>query len=121
MKAIKTISVLLFMGCLFISPNVQAQDPMSIGKVYKKVLLDNDKVRVMSVIFEPGDAMPWHNHPAHTVYVVTGGTIEITPKDGKPATMELKAGDVVYMEPVTHMGKNVGKTTIKLVVTELKH
>jgi quercetin dioxygenase-like cupin family protein len=120
MKAIKTISVLLFMGCLFLSPSVQAQDPMGIGKMYKKVLLENDHVRVMSVVFAPGDIMPWHNHPAHTVYAVSGGTIEITAKGEKPTIMEVKAGDAMYLEPVTHMAKNIGKTTISLVVTEIK-
>ena len=120
MKAIKTISVLLFMGMIFCSPNVQAQDPMNVGKAYKKLLLENDRVRVMSVVFAPGEAMPMHSHPAHTVYAVTGGTIEITAKDQTPVVMEIKPGDVVFMEPVTHTGRNIGKTTINLVVTELK-
>lgn len=121
MKAIKTISALLFVAFLFCSPNLHAQDPMAIGKMYKKLLLENDRVRVMSVVFAPGDVMPMHSHPAHTVYVITGGTIEITAKDQQPVTMEVKAGDVIWMDPVTHTGKNVGKTTINLVVTELKH
>jgi quercetin dioxygenase-like cupin family protein len=120
MKTMKIISVLLFMGFLFISPNLHAQDPMTLGKMYKKVLLENDKVRVLSVVFAPGDVMPWHNHPAHTVYAVTGGKIEITAKDQAPTVMDIKAGDVMYLEAVTHMAKNIGKTTINLVVTELK-
>lgn len=120
MKAIKITSALLLLAFLFSGQNCHAQDPMSIGKMYKKVLLENEKVRVMSVVFAPGDVMPWHNHPAHTVYAVTGGKIEITAKDQKPAVMDVKAGDVMYLEPVTHMAKNIGTTTINLVVTELK-
>lgn len=120
MKAIKVFSMLLIVGCLFFSANVHAQDPMSIGKMYKKVLLENDRVRVMSVIFKPGDVMPMHNHPAHYVYVIKGGTIEITAQGEKPMVMEAKAGDVIWMDATTHTGKNVGKTTIELVVNELK-
>ena len=120
MKAIKTIPVLLILGFLFLSPNANAQDPMSLGKMYKKVLLENDHVRVMSVVFQPGDVMPWHSHPAHTAYAVTGGTIEITAKGQAPTVMEVKAGDAMYLEPVTHMAKNIGKTAISLVVTEIK-
>jgi quercetin dioxygenase-like cupin family protein len=120
MKTMKIVSMLLFMGFLFVSPNLHAQDPMAVGKMYKKVLLDNDKVRVMSVVFAPGDVMPMHSHPAHTVYVVSGGKIEITAKDQAPVTNEMKAGDVIYMDAVTHTGKNVGKTTMNLIVTELK-
>ncbi len=120
MKTFKVFSVLLFMGCLFVCPNLRAQDPMAIGKVYKKVLLENDRVRVMSVIFAPGDVMPMHSHPAHYVYVVKGGTIEITAQGEKPVVMEAKAGDVIWMDATTHTGRNVGKTTIELVVNELK-
>ncbi|RZJ25917.1 MAG: cupin domain-containing protein [Flavobacterium sp.] len=120
MKAIKTIAMLFFVGALFLSPKLHAQDPMTLGKMYKKVILENDKVRIMSVVFAPGDVMPWHNHPAHTVTVITGGKIEITTKGEAPVTSEVKAGDVMYVAPVTHMAKNVGKTTINLVVTELK-
>jgi len=120
MKAIKVFSALLFMGCMFACPNLRAQDPMSIGKVYKKVLLENDRVRVMSVVFAPGDVMPMHSHPAHYVYVVKGGTIEITAQGQQPMVMEAKAGDVIWMDATTHTGRNVGKTTIELVVNELK-
>lgn len=112
--------MLLFMGAMLWSPNLHAQDPMSVGKTYKKVLLENDKVRVMQVEFAPGDVMPWHSHPGHTVYAVTGGKIEITDKDKPAVVQDIKAGDVMYMEPVTHMAKNVGKTTLKLIVTEIK-
>lgn len=108
------------MGILFSSPNLHAQDPMSLGKMYKKILFENEKVRVMSVVFAPGDVMPWHSHPAHTVYAVSGGKIEITAKDQPPVVIDIKAGEVLYIEPVTHMAKNIGKTTMNLVVTELK-
>lgn len=116
----KAIVSMLLLGFLFLGPNLHAQDPMSLNKMYKKVLFENEKVRVMSVVFAPGDMMPWHSHPAHTVYAVTGGKIEITAKDQAPAVIGIKSGEVLYIEPVTHMAKNIGKTTMNLVVTELK-
>ncbi|MFV8270831.1 cupin domain-containing protein [Flavobacterium sp. GT2N3] len=120
MKAIKMISLLIGLF-LLLSSSVYAQDPMKAGpKVYKKILLDNDKVRVMSAEFAPGATMPWHSHPHHTVYALTGGKIKITEK-GKTATEStIKAGDVLYFTPVTHMAKNTGTTTFKIVVTEVK-
>ena len=122
MKTIKTISVSLLIGLfLMMSTAMHAQDPIKVNpKVYKKILLENDKVRVMSVEFTPGQTMAWHSHPQHTVYAVTDGTLQITEK-GKPATIvKMKSGDVLYIAPVTHMGKNIGKNTVKLVVTEIK-
>lgn len=122
MKTIKKISMSLLIGLfLIMSTGIQAQDPMTAGpKVYKKILLNNDKVRVMSVEFAPGQMMPTHSHPHHTIYALTDGVIEITEK-GKPAAVaKFKMGDVLYFTPVTHKGKNVGKNTVKLVVTEIK-
>ena len=122
MKAIKIISTSMLIGLfLMMSAGMYAQDPIKVNpKVYKKVLLENDNVRVLSVEFAPGQTMAWHSHPQHTVYALTDGTLQITEK-GKPATIvKMKSGDVMYIAPVTHMGKNIGKNTVKLVVTEIK-
>jgi hypothetical protein len=34
--------------------------------------------------------------------------------------IDINAGDAMYMPSVTYMAKNIGTTTVKLVVTELK-
>ncbi|WP_413999240.1 cupin domain-containing protein [Flavobacterium sp. W1B] len=122
MKTIKMISMSVLIGLfLLLSPSMRAQDPIKVNpKVYKKVLLENDKVRVLSVEFTPGQTMPWHSHPQHTIYALTDGTLEITEKDKPAKIMKMKAGDVMYSPAVTHMGKNIGKNTVKLVVTEIK-
>lgn len=122
MKTIKMILMTLFFGLFLLqSTSMNAQDPMKVSpNVYKKILLENDKVRVMQVVFSPGAKISWHSHPNHVIYAETSGKIEITEK-GKPAmVMDIMAGTAMYMPAVTHMGKNVGTTTIKLVVTELK-
>jgi quercetin dioxygenase-like cupin family protein len=122
MKTIKMISMTLLFGLFLIqSTSLYAQDPMKAApNVYKKILLENDKVRVMQVVLSPGATVPWHSHPNHVLYASTSGKIEITEK-GKPASMmEIKAGTAMYMPAVTHMAKNIGTTTLKLVVTELK-
>jgi quercetin dioxygenase-like cupin family protein len=122
MKTIKIILMpLLFALFLIQSTALYAQDPMkSASNVYKKILLDNDKVRVMQLVFPPGSIAAWHSHPNHVIYAATSGKIEITEK-GKPATtIDIKAGTAMYMPAVTHMGKNIGTTTLRLIVTELK-
>ncbi len=113
---------LVFGLFLMLSGGLYAQEPMNVASnVYKKVLIDNEKVRVIEVEFAPGETAPWHSHPDHIAYALTDGKLEITDKDKPPVVAELKAGDAMYMPAVTHMAKNVGTTTFKLVVTELKH
>lgn len=122
MKTINMTSKLLLLGLIFIaSAGLYAQDPVKVASnVYKKVVLNNEKVRVMEVEFAPGEVAPWHHHPGHVAYVLTGGDLEITNKGEKSQVMTLKDGDAMYLPPVIHMAKNVGTTTIKLVVTEIK-
>jgi len=113
-------SLLLVISLTF-STSLYAQDPVKVSsKEYKKVVLDNEKVRVIQVEFAPGDVAAWHSHPNHVVYILAGGKIEITNKGEKPVISELKAGEAMYMPAVTHMAKNVGTTTLKLVITEIK-
>lgn len=122
MKTIKILFMTLLFGLfLFQGTAMYAQDPMkSASNVYKKILFENEKVRVMEVVFNPGDIAPWHNHPNHSIYAETGGKIEITEKGKAAMAMDIIAGTAMYMPAVTHMAKNVGTTTIKLIVTEIK-
>lgn len=123
MKTIKIFLMnTLFFGLFLIqSTSLYAQDPIKVApNVYKKVLLENDKVRVLEVVFAPGTSTAWHSHPNHSVYALTSGKIQITDK-GKPATtIDVKMGTAMYLPAVTHMAKNTGTTTLKLIVTEIK-
>jgi quercetin dioxygenase-like cupin family protein len=122
MKTTRWISLaLLSIFFLINGTGAFSQDPVkAASNVYKKVMLENEKVRVLNVEFAPGDVAPWHWHPDHVVYAVTAGKLEITDKGKSPAVMDIKAGDVMYLPSVTHMAKNVGTTTLRLVVTEMK-
>lgn len=116
------LMIALFFGLFLIqNTNMYAQDPMKVAtNVYKKILLDNEKVRIMELSFPPGAATAWHSHPDHSVYAITGGRIQITDKGKPAATIDVKGGTAMFLPAVTHMAKNVGTTTLKLIVTEIK-
>ncbi|WP_316820516.1 cupin domain-containing protein [Pedobacter gandavensis] len=123
MKTVKMISTALLLSLfLMFSTAVRAQDPMKVAtNAYKRVVLENDKVRVMEVEIAPNDSVPWHSHPDHFIYALSDGKLEITAKGAAPVISEFKAGDAMFVEATTHMAKNIGDTTVKLLVTELKH
>jgi quercetin dioxygenase-like cupin family protein len=122
MKTIKIIPLSLLLGLFMIlTASVYAQDPAkSAPNVSQKIILDNEKVRVIEVEFAPGATTDWHSHPNHVVYVLADGKMEITDKGKTPVVMDFKAGSALYLPAVTHIAKNIGTTTVKLVVTELK-
>ena len=64
MKITKIVSLSILFGLfLILSINVYAQDPMKAAQnVYKKVLIDNEKVRVIEVEFAPGESTAWNFH-----------------------------------------------------------
>ena len=116
------ISKSLILGfILMFSTSLYAQDPTKVSSdIYRKVVLENEKVRVIEVEYAPGVESAYHSHPAHVAYFLTNGKMEMTTKGEKPVVMDVVAGQAVYMPEVTHKGKNVGNTTIKLVIVELK-
>jgi hypothetical protein len=85
-----------------------------------KVVLENDKVRVLESAFKPGDVSPSRVRNPRASYVVKGGTLERTYPDGRKTIVERKTGTAEWDERDTYSVKNVGKTTVVLVGTEVK-
>lgn len=96
------------------------QDVAVVNATTVKVKLDNPRVRVMDVTLKPGEKEKTHSHPAYVVYVIEGGKVRNHASDGTTVEAEFKAGDVLYREPLTHWAENIGTTTIRLVLVELK-
>jgi len=97
-----------------------AQDVAKVNPKTTTVKLDNDRVRVIEAVLHPGDKERMHSHPASIVYVLSGGVVRSHRADGKTRETTYKDGEVVYREPLTHWAENIGKTTIHLLLVELK-
>ena len=96
------------------------QDPAKVNSKYLTVKLDNDRVRVFETTLKPGEKEAVHSHPASIAYVIEGGKFRNYAPDGTVSEAELRAGDTVYRDALTHAAENIGKTTIRLVLVELK-
>jgi beta-alanine degradation protein BauB len=97
-----------------------AQDPALVNAKNIKVTLDNPRVRVMEATLRPGEKEQMHSHPRYVVYVVEGGKVRNHNADGTTSDSTFTPGQTIYREPVTHWSENVGTTTIRTVVFELK-
>lgn len=107
-------------GALGIGAMVWAQDPHKVGPTIYKTKLENKRCRVYEITFKPGASIGMHTHPDHVVYILTPGTLEIVEKGKKPVKLAGKAGDTFYLTAQSHSAKNVGKTTVKALVVELR-
>jgi quercetin dioxygenase-like cupin family protein len=97
-----------------------AQDPAVVNTKNLKVTLDNPRVRVMEATLKPGDKEQMHSHPAYVVYVIEGGKVRNHSADGTTSESTFTPGQTIYREPVTHWSENIGTTTIRTLVIELK-
>ena len=84
-----------------------------------KVVLENDRVRVLDVQFKPKEKAAMHTHPDHVVYVLKGGKLKIT-TSGKTDVLDLKTGQAIFFQALSHEVENTGKTDVQLFVVELK-
>jgi len=94
-------------------------DPLEVASNIYKLKMENDRVRVFDVTFEPGDKAAMHHHPDHVVYVLMGGKMKLTSM-GKTDVLDLADGDVVFLNAQSHEAENVGQSTLELLVVELK-
>ena len=97
-----------------------AQDDLRVNADSVHLKFENDRVRVLETILPPGGKEKMHSHPPFVVYVIKGGKIRLHDADGKTTEVELKAGDVIYRDPVTHWGENIGTTETDEILVELK-
>jgi quercetin dioxygenase-like cupin family protein len=84
-----------------------------------KILLENDKVRVLNTTFQPQEKAPMHHHPDTIVYVLSGGKLAMKTKD-KTDTVDFQKDKATYLSETTHEIENIGSTTVDLIVVELK-
>lgn len=87
-----------------------------------KLLLENEHVRVLEYTLKPGGKDTPHTHPAKSSYVVTGGKIKIYLENGETIIVDEVAETASWMGYVgKHYVENIGSTTIKIVLTEVKY
>jgi quercetin dioxygenase-like cupin family protein len=116
-----TMGVLLASLALVVAPKTaMAQDMARAAPSSTKVLLENDRVRVLEVRQKPGEKGAMHSHPASLVCPLTTSKAKFTAPDGKTTEGELKAGEVTWREAETHAVENVGTTESHVLVIELK-
>ena len=105
---------------VLVSGRAMAQDPLKVASDMYKLKFENDRVRVMEVVFKPGAKVATHSHPDHMGYAITAGKLKISRPNAAATEAELKAGDVLWIPAETHWAENVGTTELRVLVTELK-
>ncbi len=119
MRQLKVLT--LSLAAIFLLANsAMAQDPVPIYPDNYKVLLENDRVRVLDFQLRKGAKENLHAHPAAVTYVITPFKIRFTFPDGTTRIREAKAGDVFFGEALVHASENIGDTDAHGILVEMK-
>jgi hypothetical protein len=99
---------------------VSAQDVAKVAPNNCKVLLENDRVRVVEIWIKPGEKLAMHSHPASVTYLLSPAKLKTTLPDGKTVETEAQAGQALWSDGGGHEQVNVGTTEARALVVEMK-
>jgi len=96
-----------------------ATDDVTVAPNLYKVLADSAGIKIVEATYKPGDSSAMHSHPDYAIYTIAGGSAAFYTKDGAKMVNEMKTGMTNIRPAEFHSVKNVGKTTIKVLLVEL--
>ncbi len=102
---------------------LQAQDAAKVEPRSYRVVLENEKVRVLEYVARPGLGVCGagkHSHPDHVTVVLTPAKTKVTREDGTSFVLDLKAGDTFWEPAATHMAENIGGSGTRMILVEIK-
>ncbi len=96
-------------------------DPTEVYPEKYRVLLENEHVRIVEYVINPGEKDAWHTHPPKASYIVSGGKLRITPEGADSFVVQEDSGNATWMGALgRHFGENVGTTAVRIVLVEIK-
>jgi hypothetical protein len=112
------LTCLLFLFLTF--GDVSAQDPVKTDSDKYKIVLENERVRVLEYRDRPGEKTTVHAHPDFVVLARSAFKRQLTLPGGKTVVREFKAGEVMWTDAHSHIGENIGETDTDVLIIELK-
>ena len=95
-------------------------DAVSVAPHVYKVVIDNERVRVLDVRTDAGDSTNMHHHPDMVSYAITDCTWDLTSPEGETVRVDLKAGESIYIPATDHSAVDFGSAGSHGILIELK-
>lgn len=95
------------------------KDPIDTNPQLYRVVMENDRVRVLEYRDEPGDRSIPHAHP-DSVMVTDSAFKRRLIEGDRSVDVELEAGTIRWLDAQEHSGENIGTTPTHVFLIELK-
>ena len=101
-------------------PMTHHDDAVKVAPDSYKVVLENDQVRVLEVRIKQGTKSEMHSHPKSVAICLNDQRLRFTFPNGKSEDTDLKRGQAVWLDGLSHAVENTGNEDVSSVVVELK-
>lgn len=115
--------VLAMLAALGVTRDVFAQDAVTSDPRSFRVVVENERVRVIEFRSRPGLGVcgqGMHYHPERVTVSLTGAKVRVTNAEGKSRVREVPPGHVSFEPAVTHATENIGGSGTRIYIIELK-
>jgi hypothetical protein len=122
-RRLRRRQVLALLAAFGVTRETLSQDARTADPRSYRVVLENDRVRVLEYRSRPGLGVCGqgvHTHPARVTISLTGAKYRVTTAQGKVVLREAEPGDVFFAEAVTHSTENIGGAGARTYIIELK-
>jgi hypothetical protein len=96
-----------------------SKDPVVTNEHLYRVVMENERVRVLEYRDRPGDRTTPHVHPDSVMITLSSFQRRLVSGE-RSATVELDAGATRWLAAQEHSGENIGETETHVIFVELK-
>jgi len=96
-----------------------AGDPVATNPTLYRVVLENDRVRVLEYRDRPGDSTTPHRHPDSVMLTLSAFRRRLVSGE-QQREVEMEAGVSSWLPAQEHSGHNIGSTETHVIFVELK-
>jgi quercetin dioxygenase-like cupin family protein len=97
-----------------------SRDPVVTDGDKYKVVLENDRIRVLEYRDSPGQRTSPHHHPDYVLCALNAFKRKFIVAEGREVVREVRSGEVAWGKAHSHIGENVGSTDTHVLIVELK-
>lgn len=115
--------VLALLATFGVDLDALAQDAPTVAPRSYRVVVENDRVRVLEFKSRPGMGVcgqGMHSHPDHVTVSLTGAKLRVTTPNGRPTFEDVPPGAVFFEPAVIHSAEIIGGSGTRTYILELK-
>jgi hypothetical protein len=114
------LSLLCASGLLSAAPVDNKKDALAAAPDVYKLAFENERIRVLSFVTQPGQKWALHTHPDSLAVSLSEYSVRNVVPGQAPTERHSKLGDVRWIPAAAHMGENMGSTEMRGLMVELK-